>query len=126
MNTLGLFLDDVRYPEQVTWVQLPLLQWTIIRNYNDFVNEIQTHGIPAFVTFDHDLAAEHYVDWEEIEPETIFTEKTGYDCAQWLVNYCMEHHLKFPPYSVHSMNPVGKTNIISYIENAKKHVQELN
>jgi hypothetical protein len=46
-------------------------------------------------------------------------EKTGYDCAKWLVEYCVEHGLKFPEYVVHSMNPVGKENILSYVRQAQ-------
>ncbi len=125
MHSKGLFLDDVRSVEEVVWVKLPVLEWIIVRNYNQFVNEVQTHGIPCFIAFDHDLGISDYIDPQEIEDDMIFMERNGYDCAKWLVNYCLEHKRKLPPYIVHSCNPVGKTNIISYIENAKKHCPEL-
>lgn len=41
-----------------------------------------------------------------------FSEKTGYDCAKWLVDYCIDNKLTLPKHVyVHSMNPVGKKNI---------------
>jgi hypothetical protein len=49
-------------------------------------------------------------------------EKTGYDAAKWLADHCAEKGVKFPRYVVHSMNPVGKERIDSYIENAKTHL----
>ncbi len=72
--------------------------------------------MPLFVSFDHDLADEHY---HKNPNDSSFKEKTGYDCAKWLIEYCIDKSLKFPNYQVHSMNPIGKDNIISLIENYK-------
>lgn len=55
-----LFLDDERNPYKVTWVKLPLGPWVVVRNYDQFIKHITNHGIPSFVSFDHDLADEHY------------------------------------------------------------------
>ena len=112
-----LFLDDMRWPKDVKWIELPLGPWAIVRDYDGFVRHIQRYGLPSFVTFDHDLADEHYLP--EVKEDT-YTEETGYDCAKWLVEYCIEKGLTFPEYAVHSMNPIGKQNIISYIENFKR------
>lgn len=49
-------------------------------------------------------------------------EMTGYDCAKFLVKYCLLHKKPLPLYSVQSANPVGKENIITYLENFKKYV----
>lgn len=83
------------------------------------------HGAPVFVALDNDFGIEDYIDPEENDPEMIFSERNGYDCAKWLVNYCLEHHIKLPDYTVHSMNCIAKTNIIHFLENAKKHCSEL-
>ena len=138
-----LFLDDERVPSDVNWIRLPSAAWQVVRNFDEFCAAINKHGVPKFVTFDHDLAEEHYrVMLEEVSAVdkkfTIFmpsddefegmnmtfdydTEKTGYGCAKWLVDHCMDNGLEFPEYAVHSMNPVGKARIITYIANAKKH-----
>lgn len=50
-------------------------------------------------------------------------EKTGFDCAKFLVEYCMENNLKLPEFYVHSMNPVGKDNIVNYLNNFKKYYE---
>lgn len=122
-----LFLDDVRIPSVVTWVHLPLVPWTIVRNYDEFVNVIKKQGMPLFIAFDHDLGIEHYhpsmysddkSDYDELY--NTFKEKTGYDCAKWAVDYCMNNGTVFPEYVVHSMNPIGRANIESYIEGYKR------
>jgi hypothetical protein len=90
----------------------------VVRSYNEFVELIKTRGLPKFVTYDHDLADSHYGDGlhgDDINYNK-YVEKTGYDCAKWLVNECMTKGVKHPPYMVHSMNPVGKQNIINYVE----------
>jgi hypothetical protein len=126
-----LFLDDERIPEQVKWVQLPLAPWAIVRSYAAFVSIIQKHGIPSFVTFDHDLAEEHYrpsmynpdKHYTQYYTDGTFKEKTGYDCAKWLCEYCAEKNVDFPEYTVHSMNPIGRENIHSIIQSYKKSRQ---
>ena len=122
----NLFLDDERIPSNVTWVKLPLVEWTIVRNYKQFVDTITERGLPQNISFDHDLADEHYVQSIESNHDktdnfnyNTVKEKTGYECAKWLVEYCREKDLAIPPYTVHSMSVVGKKNIIAYLENYK-------
>ena len=119
----NLFLDDVRVPTDVTWVYIPAYQhYSLVRNYKEFVDLITLRGLPKFVCYDHDLADCHYghgLNNDEI-PYGEYKERTGYDCAKWLVNYCMERGIKHPHYVVHSMNPVGKQNIEAYINSYNK------
>lgn len=120
-----LFLDDIRIPKDaIGLVPSNLNQfywkndWVIVRNYYEFCNYIQKFGLPDFISFDHDLADEHYGDFDGTE----YKEKTGYECAKWLVDWCLENSLQIPDYLVHSANPVGKKNIESYLSNAIKHL----
>lgn len=139
MDEYGLFLDDIRVPEDVTWISLPSNNYIIVRNYQEFVDTIIKHGVPAFVSFDHDLADEHYQSMikdmqanseihltfvlkQELADVYYGAEKTGYDCAKWLVNFCYDNDIVFPEYMIHSMNPVGAERIKRYIENAKIHL----
>lgn len=133
----NLFIDDMRVP-YVDPLNLPKQNgfmvsaysytkykpfkdedWIIVRNYDEFVKCVQKRGIPKLVAFDHDLSYEHYRT-NDIEK---FIEKTGFDCAKWLCDYCMENNCKFPDYYIHSMNTVGKINIKNYIENYKKYYE---
>lgn len=125
----SIFLDDIRDPKDVTWVSLPNVKWTVVRSYNDFVKTIKDKGIPMFVAFDHDLSDDHYNNYHGIDDAgrmiidyDKFKEKTGYDCAKFLVEECIKRKIKFPEYVVHSMNPVGVQNIISYVESYNKTV----
>lgn len=107
-----LFLDDMRNISDVTWVLLPEgTDWVVVRNYDEFVNTIQSKGMPEFITFDHDLSMEHYNPDTWSDPDFKYKEKTGLDCARWFLNYCKENNKRVPNYSVHSMNPVGRRNI---------------
>ena len=137
--TYRLFLDDIRNPSDAYSYTgfKPYVEehWKIVRNYDQFVNFITRNyelhdAMPSIIGFDHDLAMEHYSPSmnnpeEYSKLEETFTEKTGMDCAKWLVEFCMDNNLKLPEYFVHSMNPAGAKNITSYLENYKKHEQRL-
>ena len=135
-----LFLDDIRIPKDaIGLVPSNLNQlyfendWVVVRNFWEFCNHIQKFGLPDFISFDHDLADVHYNDLFSDKSLSIpnsdivlkydeYSEKTGYECAKWLVDWCLENSLKLPDCIVHSANPVGKKNIESYLLNAKKHL----
>lgn len=85
-----------------------LEEWVIARNYSEFITLVTFKGLPDIVSFDHDLAFEHYDGGEQ---ERGYEEETGADCAKWLVNYCNENSLDLPECWIHSMNPVGAENI---------------
>lgn len=129
MSFYKLFLDDERSPQKVTWAtgHHPG-PWVVVRNYESFVERVTHFGVPDYVSFDHDLAAEHYRPsmyaadghYSKYYTDGTFKEKTGYDCAKWLIEYCMKHEKPFPDYQVHSMNAIGKENIISLIESYKR------
>ena len=119
-----LFLDDYRIPEDAfdyTKNELYInKKWLVVRSYDDFVKFIQENGVPHTVSFDHDLADAHYTQ-EEIIPYDSYEEKTGFDCATWLINYCMDNKLQLPTgILIHSMNPVGSKNIKSVFSTYNK------
>lgn len=124
-NSYILFLDDVRNPNSFL---NDIRTWIVVRNYAEFVNTISERGLPKFVSFDHDLAFEHYPLSEGREALTMPVEipydkykyKTGYDCARWIIEYCEKRKVNLPDYQVHSMNPVGKQNILRTLENFTK------
>lgn len=127
-----LFLDDKRNPVHcVSYMQHRIGRrnpiylengWVICRNFKSFVSTIEEMGLPDFVSFDHDLADEHYNDILDfgIIDYGSYVEKTGYEAAKWLVNYCLDHKLELPEYAVHSDNPVGAGNILSHLKQAEK------
>lgn len=131
-----LFLDDFRHPmDPGSYMPNPKTywdnDWDVVRNYIEFVEYIEKNGLPDLISFDHDLADFHYEfkpeDYESMSEEEMIKlfgsmEKTGLDCAKWLVEFCQEKELNIPEYLVHSANPQGKENIIKYLENAKKHL----
>jgi hypothetical protein len=132
-----LFLDDIRQVRDACYyVSNPKLYWEeegwdIVRNYDEFINYIKTKDMPSLISFDHDLADFHYEykteEYESLSEEEMIMkfgsmEKTGLDCAKWLVDYCMDNNETLPDFMVHSANPTGKVNIESYLNNAKKHL----
>jgi len=127
-----LFLDDIRIPKDCVNGLVPSHlnkfywenDWYIVRSHNEFVNWINKNGLPDFISFDHDLADVHYgMDFSNIMDNTNI-EKTGYDSAKWLGNYCMDKNLKLPNYIVHSQNPVGKANINGYLNRLIKFLDQ--
>lgn len=97
-----LYLDDVRCPKSDNW--------EIVRSYDEFVNWIEQNGLPDEVSFDHDLADVFY-DSTTQKQGFNYHEKTGYDAAKWLCEYCWTNGLPIPEWNVHSANPVGRDNI---------------
>lgn len=122
----NLFLDDVRLPlDAFQYTRKDMFinkYWIVVRNYDEFVSYIRKNGLPFLVSFDHDLAQEHYTPkeyWDdydllkEYQERQVYTEKTGYDCANWLMEYCDVMGKRLPKYFSHSQNPVGRDNIIN-------------
>ena len=94
-----LFLDDERYPADVTWVNIGRGPWTIVRTQRQFENHVIWYGIPPHISFDNDLG--------DGNGEGIY-------CAHWLVNRVLDGDAVFPDsftYSVHSMNGVAADRI---------------
>ena len=121
MKKTLLWLDDLRPPDTIingkTWVETfsPINQpyeviW--VKSYNEYVSWITENSLPDAICFDHDLG------WESQEIE----EKTGMDCAKWLVEYCMDNNKKLPLYNIQSANPVGKDNIDGLLKSFIKNV----
>jgi len=115
-----LFLDDVRRPETThTYMELPVFlepDWFIVRNYYAFITIIQKKGVPNVIAFDHDLADEHYKQ-QDFDYSREDYEKTGYHCAKWLIDYCIDNNEELPhEIIVHSMNPYGSANIKSLFD----------
>lgn len=122
---MNLFLDDERKPMDVTWVELPLCHWTIVRSYYEFTSMITKNGLPEHISFDHDLGEEAYRHAFSNNLKsfnyTHVTEKTGYDCALWLVQYCLSARILLPKYYVHTMNPIGRENILKLFESYQRY-----
>lgn len=101
-----IWLDDIREPttllEDGTYKKSDI---RICRNYSQFVEAIQKDGLPEIICFDHDLGEE----------------KTGYDCAKFVVDYCIKNKVRLPQWYIQSANVVGSANINGLLKNYKKH-----
>jgi hypothetical protein len=117
----NLFLDDGRNPNAFL---KDIRTWVVVRSYDQFVQTISERGIPEFISFDHDLAFEHMLNTYRMNdmkiPYDMYKEKTGMDCAKWLVDYCINNHHPLPKFQVHSYNPVGRENIQSLLDSFRK------
>jgi hypothetical protein len=129
MNTL-LWLDDYRNPFENDWLNFsPIPQpFTIIwvKSYKQFVDYIYDNGLPTAICFDHDLGLEVAIKAREkgmskrASRKLKQLEKTGFDCAKFLVDYCIDNQLDLPKWNIQSANPVGKENINSLLLNYQK------
>lgn len=127
----NLFLDDIFTPFEVSNRQHILvedrakyrkLDWIIVKSYEDFITYIVTNGIPDIVSFDHDLSEEHYgfiyndenflkKDDDITIDYSIFKEKTGFQAAEFLKEFCELRKKPLPLCLVHSANNVGRRYI---------------
>jgi hypothetical protein len=125
-----LWLDDVRNPFENHWVvtfspilneDLKHIEW--VKSYNEFINWIKNNELPEAICFDHDLGMDVSLDarskgmTKKKSRLLKQKEKTGFDCAKWLVDYCLDNNKSLPLYNIQSANPVGKANIDSLLLN---------
>lgn len=101
MNRYSLFIDDERFPPRDG------RNWVIARNWEETMRALRVHGMPGYISFDHDLGE---------------NERTGYDIAKLLVDLDMNGERDFAlpaefEFYVHSQNPIGKANIEAYLNN---------
>ncbi len=89
---MNLYLDDLRSTPE---------NFERVYDYDEFVNFINKNGVPEFISFDHDLGEG----------------KTGFDCAKFLVEFCLDNGVSDINFQVHSQNPVGKENIEKLLAN---------
>ena len=118
-----IYLDDIRTPVEDNWI--------VVRDYNEFVKKVIEIGIKNidFISLDHDLGDTAMAEWHKnvyhnytLNYDNI-TEKTGYDCAKWLVEQWMDGQPIVDVYT-HSANAIGSANIMGYINNYR-HVNRL-
>ena len=121
MEKVNIYLDDIRTPNEESWI--------ICRNYDEFVDKVNEIGLDNIenISLDHDLGEtaireyfknvtnNYILDYANIH------EKTGYDCAKWLVEKSTETGVNLPTILTHSANPIGSANIMGYINNYLKN-----
>lgn len=106
MTSIFLFVDDLRNVSDV-YDHACVPRFDVVRDIGGAKSWIVEHGIPEFISFDHDLADDDH-------------RTTGYALAKWIVDEVLDGHLEFPvnfKYQVHSANPVGRANIAGLLDN---------
>jgi hypothetical protein len=115
---ITLYLDDIRKPLAN--------HWQVVTNYDEFVSHIRLNGLENYelISLDHDLGEQATNEfYKNTQPnytlnyDNIINEKTGYDCAKWLVAESMTKNIPLPQIYVHSANPIGSANIMGYLNN---------
>ena len=136
MKTL-LWLDDIRDPNDTIWTYWMIdsginpdefsIIW--VKSYSEFTHWITQNGLPSLICFDHDLGEDvakgrvskgiNKRQARILKRETL----SGFDCAKWLVEFCLDNQINAPEFRIQSANPVGAENIRGLIENFKKNVK---
>ncbi len=123
MSKIKIYLDDIRTPIEEGW--------TVVRNYDEFVSTVMYNGLEniELISLDHDLGDTAMKEWHtnvyhnyKLDYNNI-TEKTGYDCAKWLVSQWMDGQPVVDVFT-HSANAIGSANIMGYINNYR-HISRL-
>lgn len=130
-----LWLDDVRDPndKDIDWMVFSPIGRDVdvfwVSSYEEFVQWIKENGLPDGVAFDHDLGEDvarekvrKGISKRQARKEKKGT-KTGYDCAKWMLNYCIDKGKPLPLFSSQSANPVGRENILKLLTNYLKYAK---
>lgn len=129
MKTL-LWLDDARNPLKDNWLNFSPIGKNVeiiwVKTYQEFTDHIMTYGLPDAICFDYDLGSDienlgfaiglSKEKARKLKQETL----TGYDCAKWLIDYCVKTKNDLPEWNIQSANPVGKENIKNLLLDFKK------
>lgn len=101
---INIFLDDERYPEDVTWLGMPDVEWHIVRTALEFKWLVETKGLSniGIISFDLDINDYSGDNGEEV---------TGYDLVKWL---CRADINNLPECIFHTKNNIGRINMLSY------------
>jgi len=121
MEKVSIYLDDIRTPNDERWI--------ICRNYDEFVDKVNEIGLDniEIISLDHDLGETAIREYfKNVTNNYILNydnihEKTGYDCAKWIVEKSIETGINLPTILTHSANPIGSANIMGYINNYLKN-----
>lgn len=136
VNQRLLWLDDLRNPYEGSWIkefapefkESNYIIWVL--SFTEFTEWIKKNGLPDKICFDHDLGEDVAINLvskgvnKKKAREAKKLAKSGYDCAKWLVDYCLDHKKQIPNWNVQSANPVGKENINGLLTNAKNHLNQ--
>ena len=102
---MKIYLDDLRKPYDENWI--------VARTVQEFQQLVLTEEPLTHISFDHDLGE----DAGAPVP-------SGMDATKWFVEFCLDN----PSYGenlqevmVHSANPAGAENILSYFMSARAH-----
>lgn len=111
--TYKLFIDDERWPPGPPDPQSHAENWQIARSSIAAMDMIEMMGIPAFISFDHDLGGDD----------------TSMKFLWWFIEYCMDlqergEPFTLPDFDVHSQNPVGAANIRALMNSFIAHLKE--
>ena len=120
-NKIQLYLDDIRTPNND--------DWSVVRNYDELVSHIRLNGLDKYevISLDHDLgdtAQKEYFNNESPNYKFNYNnilEKSGLDCAKWLVAESMNSKIPLPQIYTHSAYPIGSANIMGYVNNYLKN-----
>ena len=112
-------MDDERQPTYVknNLGKLYPENWIVIDNYFSFIKLIdENFDNIGLISFDHDISSfdKNNKEW------------TGKDAVDYLIQKCLDTGKPFPNFYVHTMNNVGRPNIIGAILNYLKHVENKN
>lgn len=132
MKKYNIYLDDIRTPISLNneWVE-GVPEWTVVRSYDEFVAKVSEIGLEniELISLDHDLGDSAMREWHTnvyhnytLNYDNI-NEKTGMDCAKWLVEQWLDGE-PVCKVMVHSANAIGASNIMGYINNFK-HINHL-
>lgn len=104
---MKIFVDDVRDPPDDTWI--------LVTTYESAIDLISHNYLKINeISLDHDLGGEY---------DGVTVHKTGYDIATVIESIAFKTGY-VPKIKVHSMNPVGASNILACIKAIQKTIAE--
>jgi hypothetical protein len=126
-----LFLDNTQTPDviaqhisnQEVKKYYNTGDWDIVRSYNEFIEYIEKRGLPDFISFGYCYAnnsSATLTEEELLNTPYQKKEKNGVQCANWLIEYCVNKKKNLPKFFVHSTDLIEKKRIEQILSSFNK------
>lgn len=102
MARYKMFLDDLRIPD--------IEDYIVVRSSKEAIEYIKEHGMPSFISFDHDLGGDD----------------TAINVVNFITEGLLDDELKLEEdfdFKIHSANPIGSANIDAKMRNIIKFMK---
>lgn len=126
--TYNVFIDDQLRPIDIFYKTnnpfYKVEQFITVKSFNEFKECVEEHfkkdgSYPGFISFDFLLTqvlmkvTDDYSVYQNDDSYVL----SGFECAQWIIDFVLKNNIPIPKYIIHDTNPTGRYKINKVFNN---------